>query len=160
MTCTLKAHVDIQLVMHDLWHTATTWLLCIITSVLCIPNPYKLGQMNQNKFHDEIWMFINQFCMPPCPSSVSHPHCFVCRSLGILELIYLWGGRTRFLILFLVCINYSECIPLHLSLMEPGCSGGVELSPSNSYSICLSPAHTLHLATPTPPFKHTHTRSG
>lgn len=34
--------------------------------------------------------------------------------------------------------------------MEPGCSGGVELSPSNSYSICLSPA---------PSHTHAHART-
>lgn len=59
------------------------------------------------------------------------------------------------MILFLACINYSECIPLHLSPMEPGCSVSVELSPSNSCSICLSLAPSLCLAIHTS-FKHTH----
>lgn len=95
-------------------------------------------------------MFISQFCVPQCPSSFSHPGYFVCGSLGRPDHIYLYRVRTRFLILFLACINYSDCVPLHLSSMEPGCSVSVELSPSNSSSICLSPAHALCLTTPPP----------
>lgn len=56
--------------------------VCLITSAPPVPNPYKLGQTSPNKLHDEIWMFISQFCTLQCPGSVSHPHYFVCRSRG------------------------------------------------------------------------------
>ena len=74
------------------------------------------------------------------------------------ELINLQGARTRFLILFLACINYSECIPLHLSQMELGFSVSVELFPSNSCLICLSLVLSLSLCLITPSLSLKHTK--
>lgn len=47
------------------------------------------------------------------------------------------------MILFLACVNYSECLPQRSSLMEPGCSVNGELSTSNSCSSCLSPSFSV-----------------